>query len=125
LVTHAITTAEFERLVEEALDSLPKRFADLVQNVAVVIEDEPSEEDLDVLDDDAYEAGNELLGLYRGIPLTRRRYDMVALPDTVAIFRGPILRVCRTPREVVQQVRETVIHELGHYFGLADGDMAY
>lgn len=120
-----ITSSEFEQLVEDALASLPKRFADLIENVAVVIEDEPSEEDLDVLDDDAYEAGNELLGLYRGIPLTRRRYDMVALPDTVAIFRGPILRVCRTPREVVQQVRETVIHELGHYFGLADGDMAY
>jgi predicted Zn-dependent protease with MMP-like domain len=116
---------DFERLVEEALAELPKQFADLLQNVAVVVEDEPSEDDLDAMDDDAYEAGSELLGLYRGVPMTKRRHDMIALPDTVAIFRGPILRVTRSRPEIVQQVRETVIHELGHYFGLSDADMHY
>ena len=120
-----VPPAEFEELVERALESLPKRFADLVQNVAIVVEDEPSEHDLDVLDDDAYEAGSELLGLYRGIPRTRRTHDMFMLPDQVAIFRGPILRICRSREQVVIQVRETVIHELGHYFGLGDDDMVY
>ncbi len=120
-----VAATEFEELVERALESLPKRFADLVQNVAIVVEDEPSENDLDALDDDAYDAGHELLGLYRGIPRTRRTHDMFMLPDQIAIFRGPILRVCHTRQDVIRQVRETVIHELGHYFGLADEDMAY
>jgi predicted Zn-dependent protease with MMP-like domain len=120
-----ISASEFESLVEKALAELPKRFADLLRNVVVVVEDEPSEDDLDVLDDESYEAGSELLGLYRGIPMTRRTHNMVALPDSVAIFRGPILRVARTREAVVEQVRETVIHELGHYFGLGDEDMAY
>jgi len=116
---------DFERLVEEALAELPKQFADLLQNVAIVVEEEPSEDDLDALDDDAYESGSELLGLYRGVPLTKRSHAMIALPDTVAIFRGPILRITRSRHEIVQQVRETVIHELGHYFGLSDADMHY
>jgi predicted Zn-dependent protease with MMP-like domain len=120
-----VPAAEFEELVERAIESLPKRFADLVQNVAIVVEDEPSEHDLDVLDDDAYEAGSELLGLYRGIPRTLRTHDMFILPDQIAIFRGPILRICHSREQVVIQVRETVIHELGHYFGLGDDDMVY
>jgi len=120
-----LSSSEFESLVEEALSELPKRFADLLRNVVVVVEDEPSEDDLDALDDDSYEAGHELLGLYRGVPMTRRTHNMVALPDSVAIFRGPILRVARSRSAVVKQVRETVIHELGHYFGLSDRDMAY
>ncbi len=120
-----ISSTEFEGLVETALADLPKRFADLLRNIVVVVEDEPSEDDLDVMDDEAYDAGSELLGLYRGIPMTRRTHNMVALPDTVAIFRGPILRVARSRDAVVAQVRETVIHELGHYFGLGDEDMVY
>ena len=120
-----VTSTEFEQLVEDALETLPKRFADLLQNVVVVVEEEPSEDDLGVMDDDAYEAGNELLGLYRGVPRTRRTHDMFALPDTVAIFRGPILRVTRGAQEAKRQIRETVIHEIGHHFGLSDDDMSY
>lgn len=136
-----MTPAEFETLVESALASLPKRFADLLDNVAVVVEEEPSEDDLDVLydededddeDDDADDEhdhdhgdGRELLGLYRGIPLTQRGHDMLPrLPDTIAIFRGPILRIARSRRDAERQIRDTVIHELGHYFGLSDFDMA-
>ena len=123
-----ISTAEFEQLVEDALQSLPKRFADLLENVAIVVEDEPTDDDLDILDDedDDDDGGSELLGIYRGVALTERRHDMLPmLPDTIAIFRGPILRVTRNRREAVQQIRETVIHELGHYFGLSDDDMHY
>ena len=116
-----IDPAEFERLVAEALDSLPERFAELLDNVVVIVEEEPSPSDLDVMED----PHGELLGIYRGTPMTRRTYDSFRLPDQIAIFRGPILRVARTPREAQRQIRETVIHELGHYFGLDDDEMAF
>lgn len=115
-----ISPSDFERLVEEALQSLPKRFSDLLENIAVVVEEEPTEYDLDVLEDD----DDELLGIYRGTALTERTHDMLpALPDQIAIFRGPILRISRNRREALREIRETVIHELGHYFGLSDHDM--
>jgi predicted Zn-dependent protease with MMP-like domain len=117
-----IPPREFERLVEEALESLPPRFAALVDNVAVVVEEEPSDDDLELLSDE----DGELLGIYRGIALTRRTHDMLpSLPDQIAIFRGPILRVTHTRRDAVQQIRDTVVHELGHYFGLHDHEMPY
>ena len=116
-----IDPTEFERLVAEALDSLPERFAELLDNVVVVVEEEPSASDLDVMEDEH----GELLGLYRGTPMTRRSYDSFRLPDQIAIFRGPILRVTRGPREAKRQIRETVIHELGHYFGLGDDEMVF
>ncbi|HEY3051934.1 MAG TPA: metallopeptidase family protein [Thermoanaerobaculia bacterium] len=115
-----ISPIEFDSLVEEALAQLPKRFADLLENVVIVVEEEPTEDDLDATEED------ELLGLYRGVALTRRSHDMLpALPDQIAIFRGPILRVARNRRQAVREIRETVIHELGHYFGLHDDDMVY
>ncbi len=106
----------------EALDSLPERFAELLDNVVVVVEEEPSASDRDVMEDPAH---GELLGLYRGTPMTRRTYDSFRLPDQIAIFRGPILRVTRGAPEAKQQIRETVIHELGHYFGLDDDEMVF
>lgn len=119
-----ISPTEFESLVEEALEKLPQKFADLLENVVIVVEDEPTDDDLDVLDSDDPDA--ELLGLYRGIALTHRTHNMLpALPDQIAIFRGPILRVTRSRAEAVRQIRETVIHELGHYFGLHDHDMVF
>jgi predicted Zn-dependent protease with MMP-like domain len=102
---------EFKQLVEEALDELPDRFATLVENVAIVIEEEPSEDDYQLV-----EEGHELLGVFRVVP---------PLPNQIVIFRGPILRVTRTPAAARRQVRDTVIHELGHYFGLSDADMVY
>ena len=114
---------EFERLVEEALESLPPRFAELLDNVAVVVEEEPSDDDLDALDDGD---DGELLGIYRGVALPHRTHDMLPmLPDQIAIFRGPILRIARNRREAVEEIRDTVIHELGHYFGLHDHEMPY
>ncbi len=117
-----IPPREFERLTEEALASLPPQFAELIQNVVVVVEEEPSDEDLQLVEDD----DAELLGIYRGVALTRRTHDMLpALPDQIAIFRGPINRVTRTRGQAIRQIRETVIHELGHYFGLHDEDMVF
>lgn len=111
------------QVVEEALGELPQRFAALLENIAVVIEEEPDDEDLEALEDDS---DDELLGIYRGVALTERTHDMLPmLPDQIAIFRGPILRVCTTRREAVAEIRDTVIHELGHYFGLSDDEMEF
>ncbi len=116
-----LTHAEFELVVEEALASLPPRFLEMVENVAIAVEEEPSPDDLeDFEDDDA-----EILGIYRGVALTERSHDMLLLPDEIAIFRGPINRVARTRAEAVHEVRETVIHEIGHYFGLDDEEMPH
>ena len=119
-----LTLPEFRRLVEEAMDSLPERFATMIENVVIAVEDEPTEEDLEALGPDA-DSGEELLGIYRGVALTEREHGAPMLPDEIAVFRGPILRVTRTRRDALQQVRETVIHELGHYFGLSDEEMHY
>jgi predicted Zn-dependent protease with MMP-like domain len=116
------TRGEFEALVEEALAGLPPEFAELLDNVVVVVEEEPDRNDLEVLDD----PHGELLGIYRGVALTRRSYDMLPmLPDQIAIFRGPILRIARSRHDAIHEIRDTVIHELGHYFGLHDDDMSY
>lgn len=119
-----LTRDEFERVVAEALDSLPPRFAELVHNIVVAVEDEPSDDDLESLDD--AEDDSELLGIYRGVALTDRGYnDGPLLPDEIAVFRGPINRISSSRAEAVREVRETVIHELGHYFGLEDDEMPH
>jgi predicted Zn-dependent protease with MMP-like domain len=117
-----LTRSEFERVVDEALESLPKRFADLIENIVIAVEDEPTDEDYESFDDDD---DSEILGIYRGVALTERTHDMQLLPDEIAVFRGPINRVAGTRAEAVHEVRETVIHELGHYFGLDDEEMPH
>ncbi len=114
---------EFKELVVEALDALPERVQALLENVAVVVENEPSEEDLEQVGMTSDEG--ELLGLYHGVPLTERDVAYTGLPDRVLIYRGPILRSCATTAEVQQQVCETVIHEIGHHFGLSDDEMVF
>lgn len=116
-----LTRVQFERVVDEALESLPPRFAALVRNVAIAVEEEPNDEDLESIEEG--DEDSELLGIYRGVALTERTHDAPLLPDEIAIFRGPINRVTHTREEAVEEVRETVIHELGHYFGLSDDEM--
>jgi predicted Zn-dependent protease with MMP-like domain len=113
---------EFEALVEKALDGLPDEIAELLENVVVVALEEPDPEDLEAL-----EMGpeDELFGLYQGVPQTERGASYLALPDRVEIYRGPILRACANRREVIREVRDTVVHELGHHFGLDEDDMPY
>jgi predicted Zn-dependent protease with MMP-like domain len=114
---------EFEQLVARALDGLPEDFAEMLENVAVVVEEEPDPDDLEALGMDPDE---ELFGLYQGVPLPERGAGAYsALPDRIAIYRGPILRYCQDRREVIREVRDTVVHELGHYFGLDEDDMPY
>jgi predicted Zn-dependent protease with MMP-like domain len=114
--------AEFESLVGEALDGLPPQFAELLENVAVVVEEEPDPEILDAL---GFDDEEELMGLYQGVPLPERGSQYQSLPDRIAIYRGPVLRLCGSRGEVVREVRDTVVHELGHYFGLDDEEMPY
>ena len=113
---------EFEALVEQALDGLPEDFAEMLDNVAVMVEEEPDPTDLEAL---GMEPGEELFGLYQGVPQIERSSLYTALPDRVVIYRGPILRSCHDRRQVIREVRDTVVHELGHHFGLGEEDMPY
>jgi len=108
----------FARLVAEALESLPDGFRENMHNVEVVVADWPDRETL-LLAGVRNRAG--LLGFYHGIPLTKRTrsYNMVT-PDKISIYRQPILRQCRTPKEVRDQVHHVVRHEVAHYFGIDD-----
>ena len=108
---------KFEQLVERSLKHLPRKFRDELENIGVEIEDEPSEE---VLDDMEIEAGS-LYGLYQGVPLTEREWNYGnVLPDRIVIYQGPIERDARNDADVEEIVRDTVMHEIGHYFGFDD-----
>lgn len=119
-----LSRAEFEAVVEEALAGLPERFARMLDNVVIAVEEEPNDEDLAAIEDDDGAEDDEILGIYRGVALTDRSFgDAPLLPDEVAVFRGPINRVARDRAEAVHEIRETVIHELGHHFGLDDDEL--
>ena len=111
---------KFKQLVSEALDSLPKEFAEKMNNVSVTFEDVPSEYQLRKSKLPPWAL---LLGLYEGVPQTKRGNYYSSLPDKITIFKNAILRVSQTEEQVRAQVRATVIHEIGHHFGLSDSDM--
>lgn len=102
-----LSPEEFERLVADALDGIPDELGRLMNNVAVVVEDE------------APEPG--LMGYYHGVPLTERgEWYAGFLPDRISIYRDEICRVCSSPEEVAREVRTTVVHEVAHHFGIDD-----
>ena len=116
-----MTRREFEALVESALRKLPRTFREKLANIAVVVEDWADDETLDEM---GIEPPDTLYGLYRGVDLTLRdsSYGNV-LPDTIHIYQGPIEEDCDDPEEMADLVREVVVHEVGHYFGLDDQTM--
>lgn len=116
-MTMAESPQEFESLVVEALDGLPGEFLGALDNVEVVVEDEPTPWQLRR----AGVRSGTLLGLYEGIPKTSRNsgYGLV-VPDKITIFRGPISRHAAGPDDVRRVVRHTVMHELAHHFGISD-----
>ncbi len=101
---------EFEDAVRDALDEIPEELADQMDNVVVLVEDDPPADD------------PELLGLYEGVPLTERRdlWAAGALPDRITIYRLPTLALCESRDEVVEEVAITVVHEIAHHFGIDD-----
>jgi predicted Zn-dependent protease with MMP-like domain len=107
----------FERLVERALDGLPSPFARLLENVAIVIEDEPSREQLR---ESGMRPGEALYGLYEGTPAVEYAADWVALPNKISLFRLPLEEDFPEPDELADEVRRTVIHELAHHAGIDD-----
>jgi len=113
-----VTREEFDRLVEEALREIPKRFRKAMHNVAVVVEQEPPPELLHELE---IPPGDTLLGLYQGTPLTERSWGHGnSLPDRISIYQGPIEDACDDEEEIRDCIAETVIHEFGHYFGMSE-----
>lgn len=110
--------AHFERLVADALASIPRRFRDAMANLAIVVEDEPS---ADLLSEMEIEPPDTLFGLYQGIPLTERRWDYGnALPDRILLFQGPHEREAEDEEALIVSIGETLIHEIGHYFGMSE-----
>jgi predicted Zn-dependent protease with MMP-like domain len=104
-----ISREGFEELVGQALDDIPPELADLMDNVAVFVEDDPPPGDPD------------LLGLYDGLPLTERGHAYGGvLPDRITIFMNPTLRICKTYDDVIDEVHVTVVHEIAHHFGIDD-----
>jgi predicted Zn-dependent protease with MMP-like domain len=116
-----VQRAEFERLVADALASIPRRFRDAMKNLAIVVEDEPS---MDLLREMDIEPPDTLFGLYQGTPLTERHWDFGnALPDRILLFQGPHEREAEDEDELVVSIGETLIHEIGHYFGLSEEEI--
>jgi predicted Zn-dependent protease with MMP-like domain len=116
-----VDRAKFEALVADALRRIPTRFRQAMQNLAIVVEDEPSPAllmEMDIVSPDT------LFGLYQGIPLTERRWDYGnALPDRIVIFQRPHEREARNEEDLIISIGETLIHEIGHYFGLSEREI--
>ena len=111
----------FEKHVAEALASIPGRFRRAMHNIAIVVEDEPSRE---LLKEMEIKPPDTLLGLYQGTPLTERHWGYGnALPDRVLIFQGPHERASDDEDDLVVAIGETLIHEIGHYFGLSEEEI--
>ncbi len=117
----SLTAREFEGLVRDAVKGLPREFKRKLENINIVIQAEPSARQKK---EAGTGAGEDLLGLYEGIPLGERtHHDGSVLPDKITIFRGPLTRSCRDRRRIRTAVRDTVLHEFAHYFGISDEHM--
>jgi len=101
----------FERLVEKTLATLPDEFQSYMENVVIIIEDEPSD------------GTTELMGLYEGIPLVERSIFHNTMPDYITLYEGPIKRACSTISDLEDEVRLTILHEIGHFFGLEESQL--
>ena len=111
----------FDKLVEDAIENIPPEFRTILDNVDITVADEPTYYQRSKL---RLHNGVLLLGLYEGVPQTKRgsRYTFV-LPDKITIFKNPILHIFQTPEKIKDHVRLTVLHEIGHHFGLSDEAM--
>ncbi|RJP18690.1 MAG: metallopeptidase family protein [Candidatus Abyssobacteria bacterium SURF_5] len=112
-----ISRKKFEEIVAEALDELPGEIAEAMTNVFVVVEEWPSR---DLLDEMGLQNRYELLGVYEGIPLLQRTTSYSALPDRIVLFQAPIQSSCSSDRELREEIKKVVVHEVAHHFGISD-----
>ncbi|HUB24042.1 MAG TPA: metallopeptidase family protein, partial [Tepidisphaeraceae bacterium] len=120
-VAYRVSKSRFAELVEAAVEELPAEFAQFLEEVPIEIMDRPSKSQSEGM---KLGPGNLLLGLYRGRPRTMRNVeDSGVMPDVIYIFQEPIQQVCRSEAELVRQVRITVLHEIGHHFGMNEEDL--
>src|SRR5262245_10348750 len=108
---------KFEALVDQAIQELPKEFREKLENVVVIVEDYPSDEILDRME---IPPGDTLFGLYEGTPLTERGVLSPLHPDRIWIFQAPIEAHCHTEHDIREEIKTTIVHEVGHFFGLDD-----
>jgi predicted Zn-dependent protease with MMP-like domain len=113
---------KFRRLIEEALDTLPGEIRIRMENVTVVVEEEPTDEQIEHAGLDP--ARDTLFGFYEGSPLTERGHDFgMALPDCITLFYRPLIESFRCPSEMREEIRRTVVHEVAHFLGLDDDEI--
>jgi predicted Zn-dependent protease with MMP-like domain len=111
-------TEDFEKLVVKAVEGLPEEFRERLDNVDIVVADEPTRRQLSRRD---RKRGETLLGLYEGIPLTERTNDYGnVVPDVITIFQRPLEAMCRTDDQLIKEIRHVVLHEIAHHFGISD-----
>lgn len=116
-----MTRKEFRRLVTDVLETLPGDLASRIENVEVVVEDEPTDAQIRGAGLDPHE--DTLFGLYEGVPLGERGHEYAALPDKISIFYLPIVESCESTAEIREEIRTTVLHEVAHFFGIDDEDL--
>lgn len=112
-----MTLEEVEDIVEEVINGLPKEFSSKLDNVGFVVEAWPTKEEFESI---KAHKGSLLFGLYRGIPKTKRLSSYSALPDKIIIYAGPILRISKDLQDAKKRIKATVLHEIGHHFGMSD-----
>ena len=114
-------SGKFERLVAQAVESLPDEFHDRLENIDVVVADQPTRHQLAEL---GKRRGETLLGLYEGVPLTKRsRHYGLVVPDKITIFQRPIEAICRNDTEIITRIQRVVLHEIAHHFGISDAKL--
>ena len=113
-----LSEEEFEEIVDEAIQSMPEGFDQYLEDIAVDVEEMPDEATCEEL---GLRSGRTLLGLYRGTPLTKRHVEApYRYPERIVIYQRNIERICKTKRRMIDQIRRTVLHEIGHHFGLSE-----
>jgi len=117
----SVSEEEFQHYMEKALESIPEAFSEKMDNIVFIIEPYPSENDLARL---GLNDRRQLLGLYSGIPYTHRNTGyMGTMPDRIILFQKNIESLCRTEEQLVDKIKEVVIHEVAHYFGMDDEEI--
>jgi predicted Zn-dependent protease with MMP-like domain len=116
-----VSENEFQQYMEQAMESIPEIFKSRMDNIAFIVEPYPSESDLSRL---GMKNGRHLLGLYSGIPFTHRNtWYAGTTPDRIILFQNNIEAICRSVDELINKIREVVIHEIAHYFGMTDAEI--